>query len=123
MMMEKNEIDFEKAMNRLEVIVEKLGEGGLTLDEAMKLYEEGANLIRFCRERLTKAKGKLEILKLELEESEREVSFSEISEDAKDFISELDEGSSETKEEVNEGREEKTKGKRLKNEGDLEGLF
>lgn len=53
---------FEKDLKRLEEIVAKLEEGETTLDESMKLFEEGIKLSRLCSEKLDKAEKKVEIL-------------------------------------------------------------
>ena len=39
--MPKKELSFENAMERLEEIASQLESGEFTLDEALKLYEEG----------------------------------------------------------------------------------
>jgi len=57
-----SEQSFEKAIKELEGIVEKLEEGGLTLNESMKLFEQGVKRARFLREELEKAEKKIEIL-------------------------------------------------------------
>ncbi len=56
---------FEEAYLNLEKIAEKLSENDLPLDEAIKLYEEGVKLSKFCAETLEKAKQKIEVLKSE----------------------------------------------------------
>ena len=56
------EIKFEKAMERLEKIVEELEAGNIPLEEALKKYEEGVKLSRTCSEKLTQAEKKIEIL-------------------------------------------------------------
>ncbi|MDP2884741.1 MAG: exodeoxyribonuclease VII small subunit [Ignavibacteria bacterium] len=43
---------FESSLKRLEVIVESLEEGKVSLDEAVGLYEEGIQLSRECGEKL-----------------------------------------------------------------------
>ena len=53
---------FEKALERLEKIVEELETGNLALDEALKKYEEGVRLSRTCSEKLTQAEKKIQIL-------------------------------------------------------------
>lgn len=53
---------FEESLNKLEVIVQKLEEGDLPLEESLKLFEEGVKLSRDCRERLSKAERRIEIL-------------------------------------------------------------
>ena len=44
---------FEEAFTRLEGTVQALENGGLTLDEATGLYEEGMRLARICNELLS----------------------------------------------------------------------
>jgi len=56
------EIKFEKALKRLEEIVEKLEEGDLDLDQSLKLFEEGVKLSKVCNKRLNEAQKKIEIL-------------------------------------------------------------
>jgi exodeoxyribonuclease VII small subunit len=54
--------DFESSLTRLEEIVGKLESANLSLDEAMKLFEEGVQLSRDCQKHLQQAEGKVEIL-------------------------------------------------------------
>ena len=54
--------DFEDALARLEGIVEKLEKGELALEKALKLFEEGIKISRFCNTRLDEAERKVEIL-------------------------------------------------------------
>ncbi len=56
------ELKFEKALERLEKIVEELEEGNLPLDEALKKYEEGVKLSRVCGEKLGQAEKKIQTL-------------------------------------------------------------
>ena len=58
----KSEMKFEAALERLEEIVSKLEAGSLSLDEALKSYEEGVRLARLCTKQLTEAEKKIEIL-------------------------------------------------------------
>jgi len=53
---------FESAFARLEEIVEKMNQEAVTLDESLKLYEEGDSLIQFCGKKLQEAETKIEIL-------------------------------------------------------------
>ena len=50
-----NELTFEKAITRLEQIVSKLEGGQCTLDESLKLFEEGTKLAAFCNKALKNA--------------------------------------------------------------------
>jgi exodeoxyribonuclease VII small subunit len=54
--------DFERSLARLEEVVRKLESPQLSLDEAMKLFEEGVALSRECQKQLEEAEGKVEIL-------------------------------------------------------------
>lgn len=56
------ELKFEKALERLEKIVEELESGNIPLEEALKRYEEGVKLSRTCSEKLTQAEKKIEVL-------------------------------------------------------------
>jgi exodeoxyribonuclease VII small subunit len=55
-------MDFEKKLNRLEEIVQKMEKGELSLDESMKLFEEGVKLTRDCQTQLTKAEAQVKKL-------------------------------------------------------------
>ncbi|MBA7515507.1 Exodeoxyribonuclease 7 small subunit [subsurface metagenome] len=55
-------ISFEEAMKRLESIVETLGEGNLSLEESLKIFEEGTGLCKFCNKKLDEAEYKVEKL-------------------------------------------------------------
>ncbi len=63
------EIKFEKAMEKLEKIVEDLEAGSLGLDEALKQYEEGVKLVRVCQKTLAQAEKKIETLTRSLDGS------------------------------------------------------
>jgi exodeoxyribonuclease VII small subunit len=52
--------DFERSLARLEEVVRRLESPQLSLDEAMKLFEEGVGLSR--QKQLEEAEGRVEIL-------------------------------------------------------------
>jgi exodeoxyribonuclease VII small subunit len=56
------EVKFEEALKKLEKIVQDLEKGDITLDEALKKYQEGVELARLCSQRLDNAKKKIDIL-------------------------------------------------------------
>jgi len=56
------EVKFEDALKKLEKIVEDLERGDLSLDEALKKYQEGLELSRACTQRLDSAKKKIDVL-------------------------------------------------------------
>jgi len=53
---------FEEAQKELEQIVERLERGNAELDESIRLWERGEELLAFCLERLESAEGKIEEL-------------------------------------------------------------
>lgn len=57
--MKAEEMTFEKAMTRLEQIVSLLENGGCTLDESLKLFEEGTKLTGYCSKALKTAEQKI----------------------------------------------------------------
>lgn len=56
------DLRFEEALAGLERIVRDLEGGDLPLDDALKLFEEGVRLSRFCGAKLDEAEKKIEIL-------------------------------------------------------------
>lgn len=54
-----SELTYEGAMKRLQEIVKALENGGLTLDDSVKLFEEGARLAKFCNDELKNAEQKI----------------------------------------------------------------
>jgi len=56
------EVKFEESLKKLEKIVEDLEKGDLSLDEALKKYQEGIELARMCSQRLEGAKKKIDLL-------------------------------------------------------------
>jgi len=53
---------FESALQRVEEIVARLETGDDTLDDSLRMFEQAAQLIAFCRTELDRAEGKLERL-------------------------------------------------------------
>lgn len=56
------EIKFEEAVKKLGKIVEDLEKGDLSLDEALKKYQEGLEMARVCTQKLDSAKKKIDVL-------------------------------------------------------------
>lgn len=53
---------FEAAMTELSHIVEKMEQGGLSLEESLQLFEKGIVLTRQCQQALKQAEQKVKIL-------------------------------------------------------------
>ena len=58
--MEEKKIDFEKSLKRLDEIVSKIENETLPLEECLKLYEEGKELISDLEGALKEAEKKIE---------------------------------------------------------------
>lgn len=58
----KKKVDFETSMLRLEEIINLLERGEAPLEQAMKLFEEGAKLLRECTAQLDAAEQKVSVL-------------------------------------------------------------
>lgn len=68
-----SQADFESSLQSLEEILEKLEDGGLTLDESLKQYEKGVELSRRCQQMLEQAELKVREISGEPDdESDRE---------------------------------------------------
>lgn len=52
-------LTYEQAVKRLEEIVSELEDGSLSIEESLKLYEEGAGLSDFCHKVLKDARQKI----------------------------------------------------------------
>jgi exodeoxyribonuclease VII small subunit len=53
---------FEEHLTQLETVVERLERGDLTLDESVRLFEEGMKLSQACKAELEQAEGRVQVL-------------------------------------------------------------
>jgi exodeoxyribonuclease VII small subunit len=53
---------FEKALARLETIVQEMEGGTLSLEKMMAGFEEGTDLVKFCTKKLNEVEKKIEVL-------------------------------------------------------------
>ncbi len=53
---------FEEHLTQLETVVEQLERGDLTLDESVRLFEEGMKLSQACKQELEQAEGRIQVL-------------------------------------------------------------
>ena len=56
------ELKFEKAIQRLEKIVDDLEKGELDIDKSLEIFEEGIKMSRICSKKLNEAEAKIEKL-------------------------------------------------------------
>jgi exodeoxyribonuclease VII small subunit len=54
--------DFEQSLSELEALVQKLEQGDVPLEEALKTFERGVALTRQCQTALRSAQQKVEVL-------------------------------------------------------------
>ena len=56
------ELSFEKALEELEALVARMEDGKLPLEESLKAYQRGAELIKFCESKLSDAQARIAVL-------------------------------------------------------------
>jgi exodeoxyribonuclease VII small subunit len=74
-------LKFEASLTRLEALVQKLEQGDLSLEESLKVFEEGVRLSKNCTQILNDAEKKVEILIGQKEiqkELQKEINVTEI---------------------------------------------
>jgi exodeoxyribonuclease VII small subunit len=54
--------NFEDKLSSLEAVVERLERGDLSLEDSVKLFEEGVQLSNACKKELEAAEGKIQLL-------------------------------------------------------------
>jgi exodeoxyribonuclease VII small subunit len=59
---EKAEPSFEAGLKRLEEVLDALEHGDLSLEEAMRAFEEGVQLVRVCHKKLDEVEKRVELL-------------------------------------------------------------
>jgi exodeoxyribonuclease VII small subunit len=57
-----SELKFEKAMTRLENIVDELERGDLDINKSLEIFEEGIKMSRLCTKKLNEAEAKIQKL-------------------------------------------------------------
>ena len=55
-------LTFEEAMKELELLVDSLDKGDISLDEAIAAYDRGSQLKDYCQKKLHEAKMKVETI-------------------------------------------------------------
>jgi exodeoxyribonuclease VII small subunit len=58
----KKELNFEASLKKLEEIANKMGEESLSLEESLKLFQEGMELSTFCNQKLDEAEKKISVV-------------------------------------------------------------
>ena len=66
---------FEESMQRLEQIVRAMERGDVPLEESLKLFQEGTELVRSCNELLDNAQLQVKMIMTAADGSPREEDF------------------------------------------------
>jgi exodeoxyribonuclease VII small subunit len=53
---------FESALSRLEQITAELEDGEPSLEQSLKKFDEGVELVRFCNQKLNEARKRIDLL-------------------------------------------------------------
>ena len=75
--------NFEEKLTSLEAVVERLERGDLSLDESVKLFEEGVKLSNACKQELEQAEGRIQLL-VESPGAQMQVSEMSLGDDAEE---------------------------------------
>ncbi|MEW5056393.1 MAG: exodeoxyribonuclease VII small subunit [Cycloclasticus sp.] len=67
-------LDLESSLESLEYLVDRMENGGLSLEDSLKEFEQGIKLVQSCQKSLSDAEQKVEIL-LKKSSSARPVDF------------------------------------------------
>ncbi len=81
---------FEERLTSLEAVVERLERGDLTLEESVRLFEEGVHLSNACKLELEQAEGRIQVL-VETQGGGVQVAEMELEDDAVDDDDEIEE--------------------------------
>ena len=71
---EKNEIDFEESMEKLEKLAKELESDKLSLNDSVKKFEEGMKISQDCKKVLDEAEKKITIL---IDDTEKDLEVDE----------------------------------------------
>ncbi len=60
--MKEEQLNFEQLLSKVQEIARELERGDLSLEEALKKFEQGSRLLHLARKRLNEAKKRLQVL-------------------------------------------------------------
>jgi exodeoxyribonuclease VII small subunit len=58
----QDEVSFEAGLKRLEEVLDSLEHGDLALEDAMRAFEEGVQLVRLCQQKLDAVEKRVDLL-------------------------------------------------------------
>lgn len=77
MMAAKKKRTFEEQLSALETLIGEMENGGLSLEDSMKRYEEGVNMVAALEAELNAAEQRLTVLRQRADGTEEEVPLEE----------------------------------------------
>jgi len=69
---DKKELTLKEALAKLDVLISELNNQDVDLEVGLEKFKEGIELIKFCREQITKAENTFKSLNQELERNRNE---------------------------------------------------
>ncbi|HPS28384.1 MAG TPA: exodeoxyribonuclease VII small subunit [Candidatus Paceibacterota bacterium] len=72
MKIDKKELTLKEALAKLDVLVSELNSQDVDLEVGLEKFKEGIEIIKFCREQITKAENTFKSLNQELERNKNE---------------------------------------------------
>ncbi|HLR20436.1 MAG TPA: exodeoxyribonuclease VII small subunit [Tissierellaceae bacterium] len=60
--MKIDELSYEEALDKLQMILAKLEKDETTLDQSLKLFQKGVELYKYCNKILTRAESEIKLL-------------------------------------------------------------
>ena len=66
---DKKELTLKSALSKLDVLVSELNNQDVDLEAGLEKFKEGVEIIKFCREQITKAENTFKSLNQELEKN------------------------------------------------------
>lgn len=68
--MAKKQFNFSKSFQELESLVEELESGEISLDEALRKYEDGLKVVKECKAYLSDVENKVKVIREKYEDNE-----------------------------------------------------
>lgn len=69
---DKKELTLKEALTKLDALVSELNNQEVDLETGLEKFKEGVEIIKFCREQITKAENTFKSLNQELEKGKNE---------------------------------------------------
>lgn len=57
-----SELSYEKAFEKLETILEKMNQPGLSLEDSITLFEQADQLVQYCSKKIEQAEKRIDVI-------------------------------------------------------------